>query len=49
MKNRRLFPALVLLLVAMILAVTGYMIWESGNTAKPRQIQVIIENSNDNR
>lgn len=49
MKNRRLFPALVLLLVALILAVTGYMIWESGNTAKPRQIHVIIENSNDNR
>ncbi|MCR5812330.1 MAG: substrate-binding domain-containing protein [Lachnospiraceae bacterium] len=49
MKNRRLFPALVLLLVAMILAVTGFMIWESGNTAKLRQIHVIIENSNDNR
>ena len=49
MKNKRLFPALVLILVAMILAVTGFMIWESGNTAKLRQIHVIIENSNDNR
>ena len=49
MKNKRLFPALVLALVAMIIAVTGFMIWESGNTAKPRQIHVIVENSNDNR
>jgi ribose transport system substrate-binding protein len=49
MKNKRLFPALVLALVAMIIAVTGFMIWESGNTAKLRQIHVIIENSNDNR
>ena len=49
MKNRRLFPALVLILVATIMAVTGFMLWESGNTAKLRQIHVIIENSNDNR
>lgn len=49
MKNKRLFPALVLILVVMIMAVTGFMIWESGNTAKLRQIHVIIENSNDNR
>ena len=49
MKNKRLFPALVLILVTMILAVTGFMLWESGNTAKLRQIHVIIENSNDNR
>ena len=49
MKNKRLFPALVLVLVAMIIAVTGFMIWESGSTAKPRQVHVIIENSNDNR
>ena len=49
MKNKRLFPALVLILVAMIMAVTGFMLWESGNTAKFRQIHVIIENSNDNR
>ena len=46
MKNKRLFPALVLILVVMIMAVTGFMIWESGNTAKLRQIHVIIENSN---
>ena len=46
MKNRRLFPALVLILVATIMAVTGFMLWESGNTAKLRQIHVIIENSN---
>ena len=49
MKNRRLFPALVLILVATIMAVTGFMLWESGNTANLRQIHVIIENSNDNR
>ena len=49
MKNKRLFPALVLILVAMIMAVTGFMLWESGNTANLRQIHVIIENSNDNR
>ena len=49
MKNKRLFPALVLILMAMIMAVTGFMLWESGNTAKFRQIHVIIENSNDNR
>ena len=49
MKNRRLFPALVLNLVATIMAVTGFMLWESGNTANLRQIHVIIENSNDNR
>ena len=49
MKNKRLFPALVLALVAMILAVIGFMVWESGNTANLRQIHVIIENSNDNR
>ena len=49
MKNKRLFPALVLILVAMIMAVTGFMLWESGNTADLRQIHVIIENSNDNR
>lgn len=49
MKNRRLFPALVLIFVATIMAVTGFMLWESGNTAKLRQIHVIIENSNDNR
>ena len=49
MKNKRLFPALVLALVAMILAVIGFMLWESGNTANLRQIHVIIENSNDNR
>ena len=49
MKNKRLFPALVLILVVMIMAVTGFMLWESGNTAKLRQIHVIIENSNDNR
>ena len=36
MKNKRLFPALVLILVVMIMAVTGFMIWESGNTAKLR-------------
>ena len=28
---------------------TGFMLWESGNTANLRQIHVIIENSNDNR
>ena len=33
----------------MIMAVTGFMLWESGNTANLRQIHVIIENSNDNR
>ena len=49
MKNKRLFPALVLILVAMIMAVTGFMLWESGNTANLRKIHVIIENSNDNR
>ena len=49
MTNRRLFPALVLILVATIMAVTGFMLWESGNTANLRQIHVIIENSNDNR
>ena len=49
MKNKRLFPALVLILVAMIMAVTGFMLWESGNTANLRQIHVIIENSNANR
>lgn len=49
MKNRRLFPALVLILVATIMAVTGFMLWDSGNTANLRQIHVIIENSNDNR
>ena len=49
MKNKRLFPALVLILVAMIMAVTGFMLWESGNTANLRQIHVIIENSNDNQ
>ena len=49
MKNKRLFPALVLILVAMIMAVTGFMLWESGNTSNLRQIYVIIENSNDNR
>ena len=49
MKNKRLFPALVLILVAMIMAVTGFMLWESGNTANLRQIHVIIANSNDNR
>ena len=49
MKNRRLVPALVLILVATIMAVTGFMLWESGNTANLRQIHVIIENSNDNR
>ena len=49
MKNRMLFPALVLILVATIMAVTGFMLWESGNTANLRQIHVIIENSNDNR
>ena len=31
------------------MAVTGFMLWESGNTANLRQIHVIIENSNDNR
>ena len=39
----------MLILVAMIMAVTGFMLWESGNTANLRQIHVIIENSNDNR
>ena len=47
MKNRRLFPALVLILVATIMAVTGFMLWESGNTAKLRQIHVIIEKAED--
>ena len=42
MKNKRLFPALVLILVVMIMAVTGFMIWESGNTANLRQIHVIM-------
>ena len=40
---------MVLILVATIMAVTGFMLWESGNTANLRQIHVIIENSNDNR
>ena len=49
MKKNSLFPALVLLLLTMIGVVTAFMIRESGSTAEPRQIHVIIDNSNDNR
>ena len=43
MKNRRLFPALVLILVATIMAVTGFMLWESGNTANDNRWVQFIE------
>ena len=49
MKKNRFFPALVLLLLILIGVVTALMIRESGSTAQPRKIHVIIDNSNDNR
>lgn len=49
MKKNRFFPALVLLLLALIGGVTALMIRESGSTAQPRTIHAIIDNSSDNR
>ena len=49
MKKNLVFPALVMFLVVSIAIVTYLMFRESGSTAQPRQIHVIIDNSNDNR
>lgn len=49
MKSSKFFPAVILGLTALIAVVTGFMIRESGNPVSPEQIQVIIDNSSDNR
>ena len=49
MKQSRLFPELVLLLVGMIAVVFFMMVRESGSTDTPGQIHVIIDDSSDNR
>jgi ribose transport system substrate-binding protein len=48
-KSSKFFPAVILGLTALIAVVTGFMIRESGNPVSPEQIQVIIDNSSDNR
>lgn len=49
MKNGKLFPAMILILAALIVIITGFMIRESGSPDSPEQIHVIIDNSSDNR
>jgi ABC-type sugar transport system substrate-binding protein len=49
MRRNRPFAALILLMVAMIAAVTFLMFRESAGTTAPAQVYVIIESSNDNR
>ena len=49
MRRNRPFAALILLMIAMIAAVTFLMFRESAGTTAPAQVYVIIENSNDNR
>ena len=48
-KKNNYFAALVVAMLTAIVIVTVIMIRESGRTAAPRQIHVIIDNSSDNR